>query len=127
MVSYEQCLLNKLKNCEKESAQIRESFKDKLLNELSVRYVNVMEDEISSDEGKDEIIYDMCGYLLKTRDSVWIDCDKCKKGLIIKYEDLPTNFLSAEYTAERNHGGLTFVTIHFFKIIKKVANVMTIF
>jgi regulation of enolase protein 1 (concanavalin A-like superfamily) len=33
-----------------------------------------MEDEISSDEGKDEIIYDMCGYLLKIRDSVWIDC-----------------------------------------------------
>ncbi|KZS02255.1 Uncharacterized protein APZ42_000774, partial [Daphnia magna] len=68
-----------------------------------------------------------CGYLLKTRDSVWTDCDKCKKGLISKYEDLPTNFLSAEYTAERNHGGLTFATVNLFKIIQKVENVMTKF
>lgn len=41
LVSYEQCLLNKFKTCEKESTQIRESFKDQLLDELSVRYVNV--------------------------------------------------------------------------------------
>jgi hypothetical protein len=27
--------------------------------------VNVMEDEMSTDETKDEMIYDMCGYLLK--------------------------------------------------------------
>jgi hypothetical protein len=119
--------LNKFKVSEKEAAAIRESFKEQLLSDLSVRYVTVMDDKMSTDESKDEMIYDMCGYLLKTRDSVWIDCDKCKKGLIIKYEDLPTNFLSAEYTAERNHGGLTFVTINFFKIIKKVENVMTIF
>ncbi|XP_045022881.1 uncharacterized protein LOC116917466 [Daphnia magna] len=96
LVSYEQCLLNKFKTCEKESTQIRESFKDQLLDELSVRYVNVY-------------------------------CDKCKKGLISKYEDLPTNFLSAEYTAERNHGGLTFATVNLFKIIQKVENVMTKF
>jgi hypothetical protein len=62
LVSYEECLLNKFKSCEKEAAQIRESFKEQLLEELAVRYVSVMEDQLSSDEMKDEIIYDMCGY-----------------------------------------------------------------
>ena len=120
LISYKQCLLNKFKTCEKESVQIRGAFKDQLLDELSVRYVNVIDDEISSDEAKDEMIYYMCGYLLKTRDSIWTDCDESKKGLISKYEDLLKNFLSAEYNAERSHGGLTFATVNFFKIFQKV-------
>ncbi|KAK4045728.1 hypothetical protein OUZ56_033610 [Daphnia magna] len=49
----------------------------------------------------------ICGYLMKTRDSVWKDCDACKNGLITKYEDLPLDFVSAEYTASRNYGGAT--------------------
>jgi hypothetical protein len=60
--------LNKFKVSEKEAAAIRESFKEQLLSDLSVRYVTVMDDKMSTDESKDEMIYDMCGYLLKTRD-----------------------------------------------------------
>ncbi|KAK4022220.1 hypothetical protein OUZ56_007699 [Daphnia magna] len=75
-----------------------------------IRYVDVMDNQSSNDEVKHEMLYDMCGYLVKTRDSVWIHCPNCKKGLITKYEDLPSTFLSADYTADRNHGGLTFVT-----------------
>jgi hypothetical protein len=60
LVSYEECLLNKFKSCEKEAAQIRESFKEQLLEELLVRYyVSVMEDQLSDVEMKDEMIYDM--------------------------------------------------------------------
>lgn len=62
LVSYEECLLNKFKSWEKEAAQIRESFKEQLLEELAVRYVSVMEDQLISDEMQDEMIYDMCGY-----------------------------------------------------------------
>jgi hypothetical protein len=127
LVSYEECLLNKFKSCEKEAAQIRESFKEQLLEELSVRYVSVMEDQLSDDEMKNEMIYDMCGYLVKTRDSVWKNCPDCMKAIITKYEDLPSTFLSAEYTAERNHGGLTFVTVNFLKIIRFVADVISKF
>ena len=87
------------------------------MKELSVRYVSVMEDQLSDDEMKDEMIYDMCKYLVKTRDSVWKNCPDCMKGIITKYEDLLSTFLSAEYTAERNQGGLTFVTVNFLKII----------
>ena len=58
-----------------------------------------MDDSKSSDDIKDEMIYDMCGYLLKTRDSVWKDCAECKKGLLTQYGDLPSDFMSAEYTA----------------------------
>ena len=45
LVSYEECLLNKFKACEKEAAEIRASFKQKCLKELSVHYVNVMDDK----------------------------------------------------------------------------------
>ncbi|KZS07398.1 Uncharacterized protein APZ42_028953 [Daphnia magna] len=69
----------------------------------------------------------ICGYLMKTRDSVWKDCDACKNGLITKYEDLPLDFVSAEYTASRNYGGLIFVTVNFFKIIRLVESVISNF
>jgi hypothetical protein len=45
LVSYEECLLNKFKACEKEAAEIRASFKQQCLKELSVHYVNVMDDK----------------------------------------------------------------------------------
>ena len=100
LVSYQDCLVNKFKACEQEAAQLRESFKAQLLEELSIRYVEVMDDPKSSDDIKDEMIYDMCGYLLKTRDSVWKDCAECKKGLrstVIYHQILcqPSTLLSA--------------------------------
>lgn len=127
LASYEDCLVNKFKACEKEAAQVRESFKEQLLEELSIRYVQVMEDATSTDEIKDEMIYDLSGYLLKTRDSVWADCDDCRKGLITTYGDLPDDFLSDEYTASRNFGNLIFVTVNFFKVIQLVENVVSQF
>ena len=83
-----------------------------------------MEDVIFTGDIKDEMIYDLAGYLLKSRDSVWAECADCKKGLITKYEDLPSDFMSAELTASRNYGGLTFVTVNFFKIVKLVEQVI---
>ena len=127
LANYDECLVNKFKACEKEAAQLRESFKDQLLEELSVRYVEVMDDVASNDEFKRELIYDMFGYLLKTRDSVWNECDACKKGLITNYEDLPQDFMSAEFTANRNFGGLTFATVTFFKVIQLVEDVISKF
>ena len=50
-----------------------------------------MEALASTDEIKDEMIYDI-GYLLKTRDTVWTHCDDCKKALITRCEDLSSNF-----------------------------------
>ncbi|KAK4006168.1 hypothetical protein OUZ56_011323 [Daphnia magna] len=47
LVSYQECLLNKFKACEKGAAQIHESFKEQLLEELSVWYVDVM-DKVTS-------------------------------------------------------------------------------
>jgi hypothetical protein len=127
LVSYQECLVNKFKACEQEAAQLRESFKEQLLEELSVRYVTVMDDPKSSDDIKDEMIYDMCGYPLKTRDSVWKDCVECKKGLLTRYGDLPSDFMSAEYTAERNYGGLLFSTVNFFKVIRLVEDILSDF
>lgn len=127
LASYDECLVNKFKACEKDADQIRQSFKEQLLEELSVRYVAVMDDPESKDEIKDELLYDLCGYLIKTRDSVWIDCSDCKKGLITKYGDLPNDFLSADYTASRNFGVLTFVTVDFFRIMQLVENVVSHF
>ena len=65
--------MNKFKENEKEAAEVRESFKDKLLKELNIRYVGEMQN-IPIEEVQDELIYNLCGYLLHTRKSV-LDCE----------------------------------------------------
>ena len=56
LANYDECLVNKFKDSKKEAAQLREYFKDQLLEELSVRYVDVMDDVASNDEFKMELI-----------------------------------------------------------------------
>ncbi len=123
LVSYQKCLSNKFKACEKESKAIKDSLKEKLQKELFVRNVASMPD-LPPEEVKDELIYDLAGYLLHTRTTV-TECEKCRKGLQTKLEELPETFLAADYTAKRTRGGLKFVTVEFFKIIQVVEEVLS--
>jgi hypothetical protein len=123
LVKYQQCLVNKFKENEKEAADIRQSFKDKLLSELSIRYVDEMPN-IPIEEVQDGLIYNVCGYLLHTRKSV-LDCEACRKGMITKLEDLPETFLPVNYTEARSRGGLKYATENFFKVFQLVEVILS--
>lgn len=116
--TYKNCLLSKFKNCEKEAAQVRASLEDQLFSELEIRYIDKMPEQ-PVDEIKDELIYDLCGYLLHTRRSV-LQCDDCKNRLLTQLEDLRATFLAAEFTASRTYGGLKFASEEMFMVFKSV-------
>lgn len=97
--------------------------KDKLLDELTIRYVEVMP-KLPVDVAKDELLYDLCGYLLHTHKSV-MECEACKNGMITNLEDLPESFLAPEYTATRTRGGLKFATESFFNVFNLVEQVVS--
>ena len=108
LTDFQESLLDKFKNCAIQSANLRESLKENLLQELSIRYVEDM--PLSNiDETQKSLIYDMSGYLLKTRKSVYSDCYECTQGLVTTYERL------------------TFATEGFFNVILLVENVISDF
>lgn len=126
LTDFQESLLDKFKNCAIQSANLRESLKENLLQELSIRYVEDM--PLSNiDETQKSLIYDMSGYLLKTRKSVYSDCYECTQGLVTTYEKLSENFTCADLEASRNFGGLTFATEGFFNVILLVENVISDF
>lgn len=89
LVTYQKCLSNKFKACEKESKAIKESLKEKLQKELFVCNVTSMPD-LPPDEIKDELIYDLAGYLLHSRTTV----TECEKRVADKTRRAPRNIPS---------------------------------
>ncbi|KZS02419.1 Cell division ftsj-like protein, partial [Daphnia magna] len=68
-------------------------------------------------------LYDLCGYLLKTRSSV-LGCPNCKSLLQTSEMELPADFAAADYTLARTHGGLKLVSVAMFRIFRVVENVI---
>lgn len=93
------------------------------MDELTIRFRDEMP-KLPVDEVKDELLYDLCGYLLHTHKSTY-DCEDCKKGMITKLEELPESFLAPEYTAARTYGGLKFTTERFFQVFQQVEAVVS--
>lgn len=104
---------------------MRESLKEKALQELSVRFVEDLPNEDVVNNTKDQGIYDLCGYLLKSRGEMILQCADCKNLLETEYALLPENFLAAEYTASRSYGGLKFPSVAMFKSFKEAERVIS--
>lgn len=87
---------------------------------MFVRYVNKIDSDGKDDSTENEIIYDLCGYLLHTRK--WaLECFQCKKLLLTSTEtDLPFDFDAADYTLSRSHGGLQLATPEMFNTFREV-------
>ncbi len=64
---------------------------------------------------KNQGIYDVVGYVLHSRCRHILDCKECKNLMETEEHLLPQNFLAADYTAMRTHGGLKFPSIPMFK------------
>jgi hypothetical protein len=81
LVGYKKCFVDRFKKIEEDRKQAKLNLKDKLLTELSIRYFDHIENQVSSsDVTNDELIYDICGYLLHSRSEV-LECCKCKSLL----------------------------------------------
>lgn len=111
--SYKKCLLDRYKANTAALEEMKLLLEDKLLKELSIRFITDcnIHTKISVD---DLLVYDLCGYLIKTRPFLIKYCEECSKSLVCKELELPEDFSAANYTILRNKGGLTFVTIPMF-------------
>ena len=75
------------------------------------------------DKFRNELIYDVCGYLFHTRDHL-IVCKECHASVIANNGDLPDYFIAKEYTVFLTRGGLLFATIPVYKTIREVETVV---
>ena len=55
------------------------------------------------------IVYDLCGYLLKTRGHKMLECESCCASVKCTQENLP-NIEAVKLTATKNRGGLIFAS-----------------
>lgn len=122
LVDYKECLVNKFKASSQHVAVIKSSLKEKLLKELAIRFVDELPTKVS-DPSQDQLLYDVCGYLLHTRSEV-LDCLDCKNTLQTEYSSLPEDFLSAEYTASRSYGGLKYPSVKMFQTFQQIEAVV---
>ena len=125
LVEYKNCLIDKFRAVESEREQVRLALKEQLFTELTLRYVETMKELKNTDTSVDELVYDLCGYLLKTRSHV-LDCSACASLLKVDSEfDLPEDFLASIYTLERSYGFLQLATVNMFKTFREVEKVIT--
>ncbi|KAK4030746.1 hypothetical protein OUZ56_024085 [Daphnia magna] len=97
------CLQRNSKECDVNASDLRAVLEYKLLKEISIRYVNQIDEPANLDFVKDILIYDSCWYILHTRKS-FTKLEDCFKSVRCEEIDLPPNFSSDPYTTKRNHG-----------------------
>lgn len=114
LVAYKQCLINKFRECEKKAKDIKKDLKDSLQKELLLRYTNDIPDG-KSDAIRDQLVYDLCGYIIRTRHEVCQTWEACNH-LMETEESEMEDFLPAKYTYQKSYGSLKYATVAMFKI-----------
>lgn len=119
LVQYKDCLVERCKENAKAARELRESLREQLQSELMIRFVEEMEDNPQSDVTDNNLIYYMCGYLLKTRK--WAtSCPECYSLLLTTEDFLPVDFQAADFTLCSSHGGLKLATPAMFHVFREV-------
>lgn len=119
LVTMAKCLQEHAKKSDITAKEYKEAIKDKLLDELTIRYVDDVSVEGTRDFNLNVMVYDLCRYMVKTRKHLTA-CEACKKLVRCNELDLPEDFTADQYTAMRNHGYLVYVTVPFFETIRIV-------
>lgn len=123
LVTMSKCLRAKAKECDIAAADMKKALEDKLLKELTERYVDSIPDPKKNDYINDIVIYDLCGYMLKARPMV-TECPDCWKTVRCNELELPVGFTADHFTALRTRGNLIFVTVNMFKTFRVIESII---
>lgn len=89
--SYRKCLLDRYKKNTEVLEDLKSVLHDKLLQELSIRFVT--ECSITKKGTVDDkLVYDLCGYLMRTRGFLIECCKACKDSVVCNELLLPDDF-----------------------------------
>ncbi len=123
LVTMSKCLQRSAKECDVAAADLKAVLEDELLKELTIRYVDYIEEPAGNDFIKEAILYHLCGYMIHARPGV-TDCVDCKKSVRCDELELPESFTADHYTAIRNRGNLVFVTVPFFQTFRVIESII---
>ena len=122
LVDFKNCLMHKFRDNAKAAADLRATIKDNLMENLATRYVNEL--PVSKNTITSYLVYDVAGYVAKTRTRL-TQCEECKKSIITSEEKLPNDFNADAYTRARTKGGLQFVTVQMFQTLVEIEKVVS--
>ena len=122
MVAYKNCLIHKFREFDKQAKEIKKELKDNLQKDLLARYTTDIPDG-KSDKTRDQLVYDLCGYIIRTRHEVCDTCKECNR-LMETEESEMKDFEPAKYTYQRSFGALKYATKYMFKTFRAVEDVV---
>ena len=123
LVTMSKCLKSAAKECDIQASDLKAVLEDELLKELTVRYVEYVEEPAGKDFIKEAILYHLCGYMIHARPAL-TDCEDCKKSVRCEQMELPDDFTADHFTAIRNRGYLIFVTVPLFQTFRIIESII---
>lgn len=120
LVTMSKCLQRQAKESDIRASELRSVLEDKLLKEITIRFVDKIDEPVNSNFVKDIFIYDLCGYIFKSMSR----CPDCYKSLRCEELEFPEDFTADHYTRIRNNGGLIFVTVNMFQTFRVIEKVI---
>lgn len=72
------------------------------------------------------LLYDVCGYVLKTRAYLMCEkCEDCKHSVVTSEENLPSDFTADSFTSCRTKGRLVFASVPVYQTLSVVEKVVS--
>ncbi len=65
LVTMSKCLQRQAKESDIRASELRSVLEDKLLKEITIRFVDKIDEPVNSNFVKDIFIYDLCGYMIQ--------------------------------------------------------------
>ena len=127
--SYSHCMKHNFKEITKEAADRRKDLQDILLKNLCFKSESENNSSTSAINGcetsTDNIVYDLCGYLLYARSNMIAkltdSCKNCTAKLETKRDLLPKDFYAGKLVEIRErYGGLKYCTTIMFEAFKEI-------
>lgn len=119
LTTYKQCMLKSFKENVKAAADMRAHLKDKLLKSLIFSSDSHRESEENLDIVQSNACYNLCGYLVHTRE-LQIKCSSCLSSLLSTENELPNDFYAAYITSLKTKGYLRFASLPMFQLFSKI-------
>ncbi len=110
---------------QRQSRNYEKYWNTRLLNGITVELSDVS-DELAGKEFSvnDNIIYYMCGYLVRSCRKAKHPCKECLTTLDVSYDILPKNFTTNYLTQLKNKGGLAFCSSNLFQLTSIVEGIL---
>lgn len=119
LTTYKQCMLKGFKKNANAAATLRAKLKDQLMKSRIYSNECHREAEKSLDLVQANACYNLCGYLIHTREDQ-INCSLCLESLSTTENEIPNDFYASYITSAKSKGFLRFASLGMFHTFAKV-------